>query len=824
MFHRPLVPILLAFISGIVSAHLLVPDQSYFIPYLCLIIGFIITLFLVTKNRTKTFILIPLFLSLGSLSYLTKYQSFVLKTLAEQQQPVKLEGVILQPPKVEGQRARFAVKVNQVFGKAGRHWKVSEKVLVTVYSFEGVFSPGDRIRFPARLGSFKNFNNPGRYDYELAMKTKGIVCAASVSDGRYIVLMGRGGLGPLLDLWEKIRYPIRNLFSRLPSSDKHALYSAILLGEREGIHDGMREAFNRTGLGHILAVSGLHIGLVAWLVFFIIKKTLSSFYTLSLKINIHKLSALLSFFPVIFYTGLTGFQTSSLRAMIMVLTYLLSIILGRERDVWSTLALAGLIILGIDPYALFTISFQLSFLAVIGILWLTPIFYNLIPDSGLKKTQPGFLFRMHQYFLGLIIVTISATIFLLPVTSFYFHRISIVSIPANLMTVPIIGFWVLPLGLASILCLPFAEALSVWLLHLGSWGLDIMMAIIRFWAEFDFSAFWVITPNIWEISLYYGFIFFLFLHKRRSWAKYCLGAVLLFISIDMGYWVYQTGFNQSLRVTYLDVGQGNAALVRFPGNKRMLIDGGGFRGGSFDTGQMIIAPYLWQLKIKKIDYLVLTHPQIDHMGGLGFMAAHFHPKEFWWNGDESEGESFTKLMGIIDSKGIIKRLPKELDDIIEIGKTEIRLLHPLPPEGSTSPYHGHLDLNNNSMVLKITYKGKSLLFPGDLEKQGEELVTEVAGPELSSHILLAPHHGSKTSCTNVFLNKVKPRLCIISSGRNNYFRFPHQESLDRLEQAECKTLRINQVGAIQLKLNEEEIEIRSFVRGKESYKKIHKEE
>jgi len=816
MFHRPLVPILLAFISGITAAHLLVPDQPDFIPYLCLIIGLLITLFLVTKNKTKALFLITLFLFLGSLSYLTKVQPSVLQTLAEQQQQVKLEGVILQPPKVDEQRARFMVRVSLVFGQT-RQWEVSEKVLVTVYRFQDVFSPGDRIRFPARLRPFKNFNNPGRYDYELAMKTKGIVCAASVSDGRYLVLMGRGGLGPLLDSLEQIRRPIRNLFSKLPSSDKQALYSALLLGERQGIHNITRETFDRTGLGHILAVSGLHIGLAAWLGFFIIKKMLSFSYTLSLKLNIHKLAALLSCFPVIFYTGLTGFQTSSLRAMIMVLTYLLSIILGRERDVWSTLALAGLVILGIDPYSLFTISFQLSFLAVIGILWLTPIFLNLIPDSGLKITPPGFFYRTYQYFLGLIMVTISATIFLLPITSFYFHRISIVSVPANLMTVPILGLWILPLGLTSILCLPFSEPLSAILLHLGAWGLDIMMAIIRFWAEFDFSAFWVITSSIWEIILYYGFIFFLFLYKRRSWAKFCLGAVLLFISIDLGYWIYQTRFNPDLRVTYLDVGQGNAALVRFPGNKRMLIDGGGFRGGSFDTGRMIIAPYLWHLKIKKIDYLVLTHPQIDHMGGLGFMAANFNPKEFWWNGDESESESFIELMRIIDSKGIRKRLPKELGKKIQIGETEIRLLHPLPPEASTLPYQGHLDLNDNSMVLKIAHEGKSLLFPGDLEERGERLVTDSVGSELSSQVLLAPHHGSKTSCTKDFLDKVNPKLCIISSGRNSYINFPHQETIERLEQTRCKILRINQLGAIQLRLNEEEIEIRSFLKGKKTF-------
>lgn len=819
MFHRPLVPILLAFISGITAVHLLIPGKTDFIPYLCLIIGLLITLLLVTKSKTKILFLIILFLSLGALSYLTKCQPSVLQTLAEQQQLVKLEGVILQPPKVNKQRARFVVRLSLIFGQA-RQWEVSEKVLVTVYRFQQDFSPGDRVRFPARLKPFYNFNNPGRYDYELAMKTKGIVCAASISDGRYIVFMGRGSLSPLLDSLEQIRRPIRNLFGRLPSSDKQALYSALLLGERQGIHTMMREAFNRTGLGHLLAVSGLHIGLVAWFVFFIIKKILSFSYQLSLKVNIHKLAALLSCFPVIFYTGLTGFQTSSLRAMIMVLTYLMSIILGRERDVWSTLALAGLVILGIDPYSLFTISFQLSFLAVIGILWLTPIFLNLIPDSRLKTTSPGIFFTIYQYFLGLIMVTISATIFLLPITSFYFHRLSIVSIPANLMTVPILGLWILPLGLASILCLPFSEPLSAILLHLGAWGLDIMMAIIRFWSEFDFSAFWVITPNRWEIILYYGFIFFLFLYKKRSWAKFCLGAVLLFISFDIGYWIYQTRFNPALRVTYLDVGQGNAALVRFPGNKRMLIDAGGFRGGSFDTGRMIIAPYLWQLKIKKIDYLVLSHPQTDHMGGLGFLAAHFKPREFWWNGDKNESKCFIELMRVIDSKGIRKRLPKELRKKIKIGETEIRLLHPLPPELTTSPSQDHLDLNNNSMVLKITYEGESLLFPGDLEERGERIVTDSVGSELSSQILLAPHHGSKTSSTKGFLDKVNPKLCIISSGRNNVFNFPHQETMERLEQTRCKILRINQVGAIQLKLNKEETEVRSFLRGKEAFSKI----
>lgn len=813
MFRRPLVPVLLAFISGIIVAHFLFPGQTVFVPLFCLIIGLLLILFRAAGGRMRGLCLILLFILLGSLACLTRPEHAGLQILAEQQRQVVLEGVVLQPPEIDEQRARFAARVHLLLDRAVTR-KVDEKILVTVYGFQERFSPGDRIRFPGRLRAFSNFNNPGHYDYELAMKSKDIVCAASVPDGRYVVFMGHGGLGIFPDFMEQVRRPVRDLFNRLPSPDEQALYSALLLGEKQGISDTIRETFDRTGLGHLLAVSGLHIGLVAWLVFYLLKKTLSFSYTLSLKYNIHELAAFLSFLPVIFYTGLTGFQTSSLRAMIMVLTYLLSITLGRERDIWSTLALAGLIILGLDPYALFTVSFQLSFLAVIGILWLSPVFLNLIPDSRLKQALPGPFHNPYQYLLGLIMVTLSATIFLLPVISLYFHRVSIVSVPANLMTVPILGLWVLPLGLASILSLPFSVTLASLLLHLGAGGLDVMLALIRFWAGFDFSAFWVITPNLWEIILYYGLLFFLYLLYKRSWARFCLGAVLLLMAVDTGYWIFQTRFNQDLRVTYLDVGQGNAALVRFPGHKRMMIDGGGFSGGSFDTGQMIIAPYLWRLKIKKIDYLVLSHPQTDHMGGLGFIADHFHPEEFWWNGDKSDSEAFIELMRIIDSKKIRKRLPGELRKVINVAGTEIRLLHPLEYYPSASPQPYPLDLNNNSLVLKMTYRGESLLFPGDLAAHGERLVMGEAGPELSAQVLLAPHHGSKTSCTRGFLEKVNPGLCIISSGRNNRFGFPHQATLERLEQARCRIIRIDRVGAVQLELDDEGIKVQSFLRGK----------
>ena len=201
---------------------------------------------------------------------------------------------------------------------------------------------------------------------------KGLTCSASISDGRRIVPMGPGYLPFPRGLIETIQKPVRDLFKERLDTRNFALFRALILGERQGIDPGLREPFNQTGLGHILAVSGLHIGLVAWAAFFLFKWVLSRSYRLALEIDIRKMSAFLTAFPVIGYTLLAGFQVSSQRAMIMILTFLGSLILGREREVWSTLALAGLIILFLDPNALFSISFQLSFMAVIGILWLTP--------------------------------------------------------------------------------------------------------------------------------------------------------------------------------------------------------------------------------------------------------------------------------------------------------------------------------------------------------------------------------------------------------------------------------------------------------------------
>jgi len=786
------------------------PDQSSVSLIFLFIISILIaSLFISPPLRLICFAL--LFFLTGILLDLESHHHSNLLSLKDHKEKVIIEGTVLTPPKFVRDLARLELRSDRLFIN-GKVKTISEKIQVIIYNHARDFSPGDRIRFPALLRSFKNFNNPGRYDYESAMRLKGLSCAASVSDGRFIVPMGKGHLGFPMEMLEGVRRPIRDLFRKRLSYENQALYGALILGERHAIDAELREPFNRASLGHVLAVSGLHIGLVAWLAFFLAKRLLSLSYNLALKRDIHRLAAIITCFPVIAYTCIAGLQVSSQRAMIMALAYLFSIILGREKEVWSTLCLAAFIILAIDPHALYSISFQLSFCAVIGILWLGTAIFRKIPVP-IQETKKKTIFNtLYLYITGLIVVTFSAMIFLLPLTTYYFHRISLVSIAANLTVIPILGLWIIPLGLLSAMSLSFSQTIANLFLQLGALGLEWMMSIIRFWAHFHWAAFWVVTPNILEIFLFYGLIFFVFFLRRWSWAKIGLIFILFTIAIDTTYWIYETRFNPYLKVTYLDVGQGNSALIQFPGKERMLIDGGGFPRDHFDVGRMVVAPSLWHYKLSRIDYLVLTHPQADHMNGLRFIASNFKPKEFWYNGESVENPSYKELMKILDIKKTKKLLPVDLKGDREISGVKIEILHPPFEDDRKKRMNRTFTLNDNSMVIKISYQGKSFLFPGDLERPGEETVVANAGSLLKSDVMLAPHHGSRTSCSRAFLQMVRPRICIVSSGGGNYFGFPHPETLKRLQDIGSQIIRIDQSGAVEVSVGPDRFEVVSFLK------------
>ncbi len=804
MFHRPLIPIFTAFAGGVLFAHRFLPHNPFITIVSAIFICLLLTAVLFIPYRAANFLIIGVFFLAAIALYISRDTSTLLDDIADAHPKVTVQGTVLEPPRISQARGRFRLRTESVYSESGSK-EVKAILLVKVYKDIPNLKPGDKIRLRGRLKPFKNFNNPGSYDYRSAMKLKGVSCALSVSDGRGIVPMGPGFLPFPYSAVERFQRPVRVLLKKGLSSQGFALYRALLLGERQGIDGNLREPFDRTGLGHILAVSGLHIGLVAWVSFFIVRALLSISYRLMLTIDIRKTAAAITCLPVIGYTVLAGFQISSQRAMIMVLVYLLSIILGKEKDVWSTLALAGLIILAVNPPALFDVSFQLSFCAVVGIVWLSPILFG-----WLKRPEKNLRDKVFEYLAGLAAVTVSATLFLLPVIAFYFNRVSVVGIPANITVVPILGLWVIPFGFMAALLLPVSGQLALLLINIGAAGLDIMIGIIRFFSSFSWSYMWLPKPNMLETLFFYCLIVLPFVLKKR-WAGAAILAITLFWLSDVAYWIHDVHFRDSLKVTYLDVGQGNSALVEFPMGKKMLIDGGGFPGDTFDSGRMVIAPFLWRSKIMDVDYLVLSHPQTDHMNGLRFIAQNFSPTQFWCNGDRSYTDSFKELMGIIDKKGIDMLLPEHLRGTIDINGAEVRLLHPLSDKRLPFPYKSGRDLNNNSLVLRISYMGKTFLFPGDIQAEGERILVSRSGAALKSDFLLCPHHGSSTSCSVDFLEMVRPGQCIISCGRANPFGFPHEEVVERLKGYGCAVIRIDKSGAATVKVENGDIEIDTFL-------------
>jgi competence protein ComEC len=633
MFSRPLVPALCVTIIGILIGHTILTNinlPTFLFPLiilLCLGIIFIIPF------KFSIILLMAIFMLMGINTQISRPTMSRLPQIIPTNERIIIEGTIYGPPKIQFNAASFPLHAEKIFLiKKIRRVKIN--LLLKIYEYKGNLKVGERIRFPAKLKEFENFNNPGNFDYRFHMKSQGFSLRAIVSDGRYVVPMGEGNLGFAGSILEKVRGPLRKFFHEKLSTTTSPIYTALILGERQDLTSHVREPFDRSGVSHIMAVSGLHLGLVTWLFFILIKWLLSLSYRVTLMTDIRKLAAGITIVPVITYALLTGLHISTQRAMVMILVFLFSFIIGREKDVWSSLSLAALIILTLNGDALFTISFQLSFVAVAGILWLAPLIFSQIAKC--KKGDEFFnkwkiLHSILTYTLGLIAVTTAATIMTIPLIAHHFYRFSIVALPANLTVVPIIGLWVIPLGLLSSVTLLLSSTLAGFFLSLGEFGLNLAISLVQFWSDIPWSSIWVIRPNWLEIVLLYG-VFFLSLNFKLS--KIYQISLLLFIIIlfiDSGWWVYKVRCNCNLRVTILDAGKIDVSLIQFPGKEKMLITHNAFGQHRFNSVRMVVTPYLLHEKIHRIDHLFLSKPELHQAEELRFMIKNFHPKDVFFS-------------------------------------------------------------------------------------------------------------------------------------------------------------------------------------------------
>jgi competence protein ComEC len=634
------------------------------------------------------------------------------------------------------------------------------------------------------------------------------------------------------------RRKISDLIDRTGQGTEQGVLKALIVGDRNSISKDLRQAFNRAGIGHLLAISGLHIGIVATGAFLFFKVLLSHIKFLLWHAWTKKGAVILSVIPVFIYGLLSGMSPSTQRAVIMVTVFLAAFLFEREHDPMNTLAVAALLILIIHPPSLFSISFQLSFTAVLAILYgLSRVQIPWRSDSiGIKKPKR---FKVATKLFYFFMTSFFAILGTLPLTMFYFNQISLIGLLANFIFVPLIGFVVVPLGLLAVFLYPLTGSVALGCLKAGAFVLAQAIGMVNFFADLPFAAVKTVTPSYFEICCFY-ILFWAILNLRyvssktsaeqdnvpgeknntpgksfvQKPAAIAVLLVTLALSADACYWLYNRFWHDDLRVTMIDVGHGNAALMELPEGYNILIDGGGFSDNSiFDTGARIIAPFLWQKKIKTVDTLVLSHPNSDHLNGLIYIAEHFNVKNVWTNNEAASTFGYKKFMETIKKNKIHMPEYKEIAGIQHINGVCFNIFYPPKDFIEKRKKETWRNLNNNSLVLKASFGTNSFLFPGDIQTRAEYELAAIAGDKLKSTVLLAPHHGSKTSSTETFIEKVNPEVIIISSGWKSRFGFPHPSVLKRYKEKKYRILGTARNGAVSMSTDGQTLTIKPTITG-----------
>ncbi len=670
------------------------------------------------------------------------------------------------------------------------------------------FAYGDFIRFHTSLKQIHRFQNPGGFDYERYLHRQGIYATGYIANGSGIVMLrSNAGSGGKL-LLESFRIYLKKIIYENASSPEREIIEAMTLGNQNAIPADIRDDFNKTGLSHLLSISGLHIGMVAAISFFFITLLLKISEYLMLRLNIIKAAAMVAFIMVLLYALTAGMGITVVRSALMALVFLIALILDRRGDLYNTLALAGLIILLFSPEALFDISFQLSFAAVLSIIYIVPRFDQL-PFREKLTTFPPRIQGIIRYFYMSVIVCLAATIGTVPLIIFYFNRVSAVTVIANIIIVPLLGTLTLAIAMAFLVTAFILPAVAGFFIQTASLFVWISLKIINNLASFSWSSFTFAKPNIGEIIIFYLFLalFFQLFGRQKGKEngkgffvrhplilKYTLVAAVIFLVGNSLYLSLRQIFSTNLAITAVDVGQGSAILVRLPGGKNMLIDGGGFADSSFDSGRMVVAPYLYNERISKIDTVILTHPHPDHLLGLFYIMENFNVREFWSTGIAGDDETALNLRRIIHERGI-KTYALTADASIKKNNVEIKILWPPSASTKNKDILSDNDLNDSSLVFQIRYGRIRFLVTGDISTKIEDILVR-SEKDLQSDVLFVPHHGSAHSSGTDFINKVASQYAVISVGKNNLFRHPHPLTLARYKATQISLLRTDRDGAI----------------------------
>jgi competence protein ComEC len=785
----------LSFLCGIISAHsqLVLFSETVVQAAVILLVSTVFWGYLRRKiNSFFSFLLLLIiFFLLGYLVLLHSLEKSQaeghIASLLRKRQEVSLVGVVqtmveervIEQGGEEQFFSRFEIEAEEMLvhkkdKKVGSWQPVHGRVRVSMQGRGAELQPGMSLMIRVKAGPVANFKTPGIFDYQGYLAAEDIFITGWIQGSAITVLRESLSKSLLASMRSLVFYPeqVRQRVSRflretLPPSVA-GTYQALLIGTRAGVPQEIQEQFKATGTMHLLAISGLHMGLLALMIGAVVSQIFKRSEQLLLRTHVPTLTLLASLPILLGYSFIAGMNTPVFRALIMTFVLYIAFILRRQHSLFHLLAAAALIILVQQPLALFTASFQLSFSAVASlILFLPHIFSSSLADDEKKGRKGALFYWLYRLWQGFVrpafLVSLVATLGTLPVLLFHFHRFSLIGPVMNLLVEPLLCFWALPWGLIAIPSLYFAPDLANVFLHIGSLGIQAGHWLVALGSSFPWASVWTITPSITEL-VSYGVLLLLWLvalkMEKLRWAVQglvVLGGIGLALHFTWGLF-FPKILHQS-RVSYLDVGQGTSTYLHMANGGRVLIDGGGNRQSKRNIGEQVIAPYLWKKRVWRLDQAVITHPHSDHFNGMDFILARFCPKQLFINGDPQIEGKYPDILKQAVRQGIEIILPESGYEMMKQGDAALTFL-----SGAVEIGQGEKgDVNDASLVLRYQHGQRALLFPADIGKERERgLLTGKI--HLQADVLLSPHHGSSTSSSDGFLDAVDPGLIVVSAG------------------------------------------------------------
>jgi competence protein ComEC len=649
----------------------------------------------------------------------------------------------------------------------------------------------------------------------------------------------------------RFRDEIDELFVKTPQVG--GVLRAMLLGDRSFVERSESADFQKTGVFHVLVVAGLHVGAIALFLFWIGRALrLAPIWT-----------ALMTLTLLLAYVAVVEERPPVIRAALMTAIVVIGGLFFRRLDLLNSAGMAALVLLIAKPLAVRDSSFQLTFLAIgciagLAVPWLAK---NVQPyvaalrgwrdvtrDAShepraaqfridlrtgarwLSSHVPARFGRPAGEALArgigvslrvweLLVITLALQVGMLPLMARDFHRVTLSAPLVNLAAVPLTGI-VVPLGFLTLGCGLLSHALGKLLAMPLIWVTMALVHIVQWFAQFPRWSYRIPGPPVWLIGVFLVAGVFLAATARRSsfwhgWAARCAAVALALCALTMAIFPFVPRWSAGkLELTVLDVGQGDSLLVVSPHGRTLLIDGGGAFGGfpgreehnGIDPGEEAVSPYLWSRGFQKLDVVALTHAHQDHIGGLTAILENFRVGTLWI-GREVESTALANLEKLAREKKIA--IVHEIrGNAFSWDGVEMQLLWPeiAPTEVGPAPK------NNDSLVLRLKYGERSMMLPGDAEKQAESsIMSDNSEEALRADVLKVGHHGSKNSTMPGFLAAVRPRVAVISAGEDNTYGHPNPELLERLSEAGVRTLRTDRNGAVHILTDGKQLEINCFV-------------